>query len=135
MDLCLWVSGLLALNSRSGLAFPAFGECSLPVGAITALVLSELCAAPACWGSAPLCVISLSDFSVSPRSLSFFLFLLFFPGLIHILRLARQDVPPQPSVSSWSLAKLPHCGQLAPSGHFTVLQTERTRESLRLSGF
>lgn len=75
--------------------------------------------APAC---AQLCLISLSLRFFS------FLFLLSFPGH-HILRFICQVMPPQPPENSLPLAKLPHCGQLAPLGHFTILQTEKTLES------
>lgn len=117
VNMCPWITGL------SGLAFPAPDECSRPPGHL-ALVRSELCTAPALL-LCRLCIISLSDFSdCAPRSLSFFLFLLLFSGL-HILPLVLQDMPPQLSRNSWPLAKLPHCGQLAPSGH---LQFRKLRE-------
>ena len=135
VDVGAWVSGLVAFHSRSGLAWPASGERSSPIPAVVALALAEPRAAPACCRSARLGLVSHSDFSVPPCYLSFFLSLLLFSGLLHISPLVYQDVPPQASVNSWPLAKFPHCWQLAPSGHCTVLQTKTTRESLRPLGF
>lgn len=86
-------------------------------------------------GSAHLCLISLSDFSNCAPALPLFLSSSSYFSAFFTFDTVCQGMPPQPSVNSWPLAELPHYGQLAPSGHFIVLQTERTRESLRLLSF